>query len=437
MYRLRLVNGQLPPARQLIGVAVATLVAVAWVAVPVVATRPETAIAHAAPVSAAAGVTDPAGTAPWDQVVETLRLNANAVVDGDEQAWLATVDPAEPELRARYSAIFRELRALGVTSLEYRPGIPVKSRIKPPAFTFPTHVFYCFGPDTCRGDPDVPQFDQKLTMKPVGGHYVITRSVIASDAHVAGPPPWLDGRLVLAEGNRVVLAADPGEATYLPAVLPMAEKAAALNDKFATILNATQTRYRIYLAGEKQWHSWYGGVNDKWAIGVAQPIGQYGVDVIIRIAELHNDPRQLQATLQHELGHVVTLTGATQEVGAGNVWLAEGVAEYIGWSPLPAAKSLRRASVRSVLHSSHRPTSMIPALPGRNASLRAGDAFYGLSHFAVDCLAHRYGQAAMFKFVRQVLTFGENHQDASRYAFGVPFSTVDKGCTSWIRQQAG
>jgi len=266
---------------------------------------------------------------------------------------------------------------------------------------------------------------------------VITASVIAADPHVAGPPPWLDGRLVFAEGSRVVLAADPGEAKYLPAVLPMAEKAAALNDKFATTLNATQTRYRVYLAGEKQWHSWYGGVSDDWAIGVAQPIGQYGVDVVIRIAQLHGDPRELQLTLQHELGHVVTLTGATQAVGIGDAWLAEGVAEYIGWSPLPATRSLRLASVRTVLHSGHRPASMIPALPGRNASLRAGDAFYGLSHFAVDCMAHRYGQAAMFKFVRQILIFGENHNDASRYAYGVPFAKVDKACTTWIRQQAG
>ena len=35
---------------------------------------------------------------------------------------------------------------------------------------------------------------------------------------------------------------------------------------------------------------------------------------------------------------------------------------------------------------------MIPTQPRSNASLRAGDAYYGLSHFAVDCMAHKYGQ---------------------------------------------
>ena len=407
----------------------ASLVALALVAVAI---RPAPAGAFRAHVPVAAPVVV-AATTPYEQAATALRLHAAGLVDGDEQGWMSAVDPGQPELQKRYRAIFHELRVLGVTSFEYRPGIPVPAKSDPAVLTFPTDAYYCFGQDTCRGD-DVPAIEEKLTMKPVGGHYVISRAVVRSDRHVLGPTPWQDGRLEFAEGSRVILAADPDEAKYLPTVLPIAEKAAAVDDKFATMLNATQTRYRIYLAGEKEWHTWYGGDEDDWAIGLAVPIGKYGLDVIIR-TEAIRDTRELQVTLHHELGHVVTLTGASSWDDS-ETWLAEGVAEYIGWSPLSATASFRRASVRWLLHGSHPPTSMIPKRPGRSASEREGDAFYGLSHFAVDCMAHKYGQQKMFNFVKQVLIYGETYDYGAKDAYGVPFAKVDGYCRTWIRHHA-
>ena len=78
---------------------------------------------------------------------------------------------------------------------------------------------------------------------------------------------------------------------------------------------------------------------------------------------------------------------------------------------------------------------MVPVEPGANASLRAGDAFYGLSHFAVDCLAHKYGQVKMFDFVRLVLTQDNSYDQASQDAFGKDFNSVDSSCMQWIRSQ--
>lgn len=78
---------------------------------------------------------------------------------------------------------------------------------------------------------------------------------------------------------------------------------------------------------------------------------------------------------------------------------------------------------------------MIPVDPGPRASERAGDAFYGLSHFAVDCLAQKYGQDRMFRFVRLVLVRDEPYGVAALDAFGVSFHKIDEACVAWIRKQ--
>ena len=78
---------------------------------------------------------------------------------------------------------------------------------------------------------------------------------------------------------------------------------------------------------------------------------------------------------------------------------------------------------------------MIPSQPGPDAPSRAGDAFYGLSHLAVDCMARKYGEQKLFTFVRLVLAQDNEYDQAARDAYGVPFPAVDRACLKWIRQQ--
>lgn len=148
-----------------------------------------------------------------------------------------------------------------------------------------------------------------------------------------------------------------------------------------------------------------------------------------------DDARTLRTTVQHELGHVVTLTGAFRLDALADTWLSEGIAEYIGWQPKRAAQSFRKDSVRWQLNRAA-PRSMVPARPGPKAPARAGDAFYGLSHWAADCMAHQYGEPQLFTFVRLVLTEDNSYDQAAREAYGVPFATVDRACVGWISEQA-
>ena len=416
-------------------VALGVLLLVLTVGLVVLRPAPKHAAAPAAAASAEAAPSATAAT-PYDKAVAALKEQSAALLRGDEQGFLATV--ASP-LRTRYRDMFRSLRGLGVSAFDYQPGYGQKVKDDPTAVLVRADIAYCFGASMCPADGidwgKPPHIEQALTLKPAGDRYVIAKVGAGPEPDIHQPVPWESGQLVFAQGRRVTLVASPDQAKNLARILPVADAAAAVDDKFAALNGTPQQRYRIYLAGEKQWKTWYKGESDQWAIGVAVPLNKYGTDVMIRLRYL-TDPVVLRVTLQHELGHVVTLTGAFRADAGEDTWLSEGIAEYIGWWPKPATGSYRLSSVRWALGGSHRPTSMIPAQPGAKASLRAGDAFYGLSHFAVDCMAHKYGQQKLFDFVKLVLTEDNSYDQAAQDAYGVGFTKVDKACVTWIRQQA-
>ncbi|MBM2615918.1 hypothetical protein JIG36_10155 [Actinoplanes sp. LDG1-06] len=395
--------------------------------------RPRTAISAGA---AGASAANAGPLTPYEKAVASLREHSKALIGGDEQGWLAAVDGP---LKARYRAMFRSLRALDVTRFDYAAGIGQPVAGKPTSVSFRAEVSYCLGTDMC---PDKagsdwqkpPRIEQKLTLRPVGGRYVISAAGPGPSDDPRRPAPWENGELVALRGTRVTLFAAPAQRRYLSQVLPVAEAAAKIDDRFAAMIGTPQSRYRIYLAGESQWRRWYGGEEDDWAIGLAIPLNMYGIDVMLRMKELEDDPVMLRVALQHELGHVVTLSGAYRADAAEDTWLSEGIAEYIGWSPVSAARSLRRGSVRWQLNR-EKATSMIPKQPGPDDSPRTGDAFYGLSHLAVDCMAKKYGDTRLFTFVRLVLTQDNELDQASRDAYGVPFATVDRACVRWVRRQ--
>jgi hypothetical protein len=413
--------------------AVLVLVLIVGVAALGGGRKPRSAAA-ATPSAVAVSVSATPAT-PYDQATAVLKEQSAALVKGDQTAFLATVAAS---LQSRYRDLYQALRALGVTAFDYQLGLGQKVSGDPSAVQVRADAAYCFGAAMCpagaSGWAAPPHIEQMLTLKPVGGRYVITKVAKTSSPDFHQPLPWETGKLTVAQGRRVTLVAPPDQVKNLAQVLAVADQAAVIDDKFAALNHTPQTRYRIFLAGEKEWKSWYGGVGDKWAIGVSVPLNMYGTDVMLRMREL-TDPRTLRVTLQHELGHVVTLDGAFRYDAAEDTWLSEGIAEYIGWWPKPASRSFRVASVRWAFGGKHRPTSIVPAEPGENASLRSGDAFYGLSHFAVDCMAHKYGQTKLFDFVRLVLTEDNSYDQAAHDAYGVGFGTVDSACRAWIRSQ--
>ena len=402
--------------------------------------------AHRAGVETAADAAAPTApktpATPFDTASAALEAQAAALIKGDEAGWLAVVDPGQSLLRTRYRTMYASLRALGVTQFEYHPFVQESKEKSATTVAMGVDITYCFSLDTCPSYADsewqgAPRISQSLVLKPIGGRYLITSAAKAKEPNHLQPTPWESGDLVFAQGKRVTVGAPKSEASHLNQVLAIADRAAAVNDRFAVYVNNPQKRYRIYLADNKAWRSWYGGETDKWIVAYTIPLNEAESDVVLQTSQLLGDSKLMATTIQHELGHVVTL-GAVHGGSSDdkNLWLIEGVAEYIGWSPSPATASWRRQSVREAVHGAHPPKSIATKPLADNAGARAGDTFYGLGHFAVDCMATKFGQRKMFEFVKLTLREGYGYEQASQEAYGKPFSSVDKACVSWIKAEA-
>jgi hypothetical protein len=397
---------------------------------------PAPAKAAAAEATAAEAVPTIADS-PFEAAIAVLNAQAQGLNDGDEQRWLAPVDPGQPKLVSRYRLMFRSLRALDLGSFLYRPHL--LSDPADPVLIIDGDVVYCFSQvcskNSGAGTAGPPDAREKLTLKTGGGRLLITAMVQPAQEDHLAPAPWMNDDLVIRRGTRVTVAGPPDQSKNLAAVLAIAEKSAQLNDRFAGYVQNPQPRYRIYLADDKAWRTWYGGSGTPGAIGYAIQLNANGTDVVLRMGELAKNRQELAITVKHEMGHVITTSGLNVR-RIDEMWLTEGIAEYIGWSPVPATKSLRMPSVRSWLRSRKLTTIDQPAPPDDASQVRV-DGFYGLAHLATYCMAQKYGEKALFDFVRFELQNGIGFDNASKQAFGKPFATVDKACVSWIRSQVG
>lgn len=334
---------------------------------------------------------------PADTLQQLLTKQATALNRGDLTGWLA---PVAPPLRPRYQNLFRTLRALNAT-VDYRAGKDGK-----------TELTYCFSRKCPADSPKIGQ-----SVKTADGK--ITALVTTPGPE---PTPWEQGDLIFAQGKRVIVGAPKALKAKLAGVVQIADEAAQVDDRYAAYADNRQARYRVYLATDQTWRTWYGGKATEWAVGYMQPLGPAGADVVINPSRLPTRAA-LREVIQHELAHVATISGVTTR--HEDMWLVEGVAEYVGMQPRRAADTYSKIALR-------RPTRLNPPPLRDGASAKEVAAFYAAGHFAVDCLVTQFGEPRAMEFVRQRLRLGESLDDASRSAFGKPFSSVDKTCVDWV-----
>jgi hypothetical protein len=221
----------------------------------------------------------------------------------------------------------------------------------------------------------------------------------------------------------------------LPAVLAVADKAALVDDRYAKFMQNQQQRYRIFLASDRTWKTWYGGDNASYSVAYTIPLNDAGSDVVLHMSQLDGDTQELRVVIQHEMAHVATLSNLT----AGDQhdqWLMEGVADYIGWLPQHTRADWDFLAVRAAFRRSHPPKSIVQAPLADSASGRTVDTFYDLGHFAVECLVAKYGEAKAMTLVRLKLRLGDTLDVAAQGAFGTRFATVNKTCVTWMRENA-
>ncbi|MEV6489108.1 hypothetical protein AB0M20_10835 [Actinoplanes sp. NPDC051633] len=383
---------------------------------------------------------------------------AAALLNGDEQGWMAPVDPKQPQLQAYYRRLYTNLRGLQVTYVNYRYAGSADLPARATSGTINLYLGFCFT-DSCeppRGAVlNYPKITQSVTWAWNGKHWIITKAGPGSQREQIQPTPWEDTDLVFAQGRRITVAAARGGKYQPGKLVTAADRAARHADTYAAAMRNPQRHYRVYLADERQWKRWFRPSIRSGVIGYALPLQDIDTEVVLRMASL-GSPAKFSEVLRHELGHVVTLSGTDRRsdyLYDGDMWLTEGIAEYIAHAPKPAATSDRRASTAVVVRSRFRPRTMVfEPLDDKIESGRVTDAYYGLGHFAVDCMATVYGEAKMLEFFRLHIrgaprdpgvfdplgTRGKlDYDQASRRTFGTGFRTVDKTCVTWIRRQIG
>lgn len=357
----------------------------------------------------------PAGAAvphpPPDPIGPLLSAQAAALSKGDEAGWLK---PVAAPMRKRYRDLFRSLRALRATEVDYR----ITAR---QAATVQVELSYCFAGATCPRDR--PKIAQKLTI--AAG--MITAEGRADHLTDLQPTPWEAGDLIFAQGKRVTVGVPPALRSRLKEITRIADGAAAVDDRYAGMAGNPQPRYRLFVATEKLWRTWYGGKATTWAVGYMQPLGAAGADVVINPSRL-TSAAALREVIQHEFGHVATIGGVPSR--HEDMWLVEGVAEYIGAQPRRAADTYNRDALR-------RPTEFAARPLRDGADGKEVAAFYAQGHFAVDCLVTAFGEARAMEFVRQRLRLSASLDDAARSVFGTDFRHVTTTCVDWMTHQVG
>ncbi|WP_430791011.1 hypothetical protein [Actinoplanes sp. G11-F43] len=402
--------------------------------------KPATAIPVAAPSASLPPLlpptAEPVPVTPFSQVADLLDDQVQALVKGDEAGWLAPVDK---KLHPRYRTIFKNLRALDLTAAD----MVIHGEVKTKGGTLTSRVglAYCFSGNDCPAyglEPGSgsPKMISNLTWSARNGSWTITKANDSGIDNYMQPAPWEKADLTVARSARVIVAGPKSQARNVKRVLRLADKAAVVADRFAGRLNNPQKVYRIYVADNKVWKSWYDGRRPAWAVAYHRQHDGIGSDIILKASQvLSGNDRYATEIIQHEMAHAVTLGGTRNRDDEDDMWLIEGIAEYIGYLPAKPRATYSRDALRYV-HSRRGPikTIALPSLGGKPDDVLV-TRLYATGHFAVGCMAAKYGETKMLDFVDMVLHEGMEPDVAAPIAFRKPFKTVDKACVSWIKRQ--
>jgi hypothetical protein len=359
-------------------------------------------------------------------VDDAVRIQAKALVAGDEEGFESIADPANATLIADLKRRFGVLRAMGLgTWTESLTGGLTQGTGR--SWSGDIKISYCFGDKGC-----VPTQVTESSRWEVHYDQLVMVTLGKSDPQDNGPRPWEVDQLTVVKGKRAIVAATKTNEWRLDSAIVAADQAAQVADQFAK-WSPVPNRYVIFLASPSEWTTWYGHDQPGWAAAWAVPVGDTVTEVMVRTEVVQQ--RGLQTLLTHELTHVTSLAG--KRLGASRSWwLVEGIAEY-------ATMLGQQVNTYDGLEQTHdfvRSTwdgKPNVAAPSSKASLDEASARYGVAFLAVRRIAETYGQDKMLQFWGRVVHDGASLEDASAAVLGTPWTSVSADCASYIRKSVG
>ncbi|MEH0983765.1 hypothetical protein [Micromonospora sp. CPCC 205556] len=374
-----------------------------------------------------AGAEEPAASAArrlGERIATQLDRQSRALRDGDRAGFLAIADPAA---RANLTRRFAALRALRVSVWRAEPdGPPTREPQRPGQWRQVVTLRYCLVVPDCTPSP-VPV----VTRWRETGDAPMLVAVEESRYGRTGARPWEVSELVVAVGERSVVATTPAQRGKLPGLLAQVEAAARVADRYATA-GTPPDRYRVFYAGRAEWKRWYGGGRPAWTAGYAVSIGGGHHEVVLNADTLR--PTGVGELLRHELTHAASLP-ARGHSARDSWWLMEGLAEYAGADGAPVLRYEGLDQVRRLAGAgwNGRLDSLAPA---DDAPADRVGGSYGVGYLAVHHLVDRYGEQPVLDFFRTVVHRRVPVHRAAEQVFGERWTTLHDDCVNYARAVA-
>jgi len=380
----------------------------------------------------AAGVAFAVGAAtsrPAPTLAGLLSTQSQALMRGDENTFLGAIDPADTSGVMLYRNIFENLHSLDVVSFnQFAPG-------DQGGLTHPTHfaltMSYCLRVAACQQH----EITLSITVAPRHGRvHIVSAAAPPPGTHRLQPYPWEVAPLRVLAGKRVLVIAADDEADLLPAILPIAERAARVADTYA--IGGKPPTYVVYLADRADANTWFGGILAGRS-GEAVPVASDDIEAML-VVPSGTTPAQIsdrmKFVLQHEFAHIATLTGAVHYT---EDTLVEGIAEFVGYKGVAGWRPAFEISEVGTFVSGGK-WSGDCYLTGEVGSPDGyvSDAAYGIGYLTIKHLIGTYGEPKTLRFFGLVEREGQSVDKAARAVLHAPWKTVNAGCAASVRAAA-
>ena len=394
--------------------------------------------------SPARSALDRADGARERSVRDLLTARADGLRRHDKAAFLAGVDPRSSAFLARQGRLFDALSPVPFGSWEYgldaaaeQPHNADLDKRRGPSWWSPDVTLRY----SLAGYDRTPTLEtQHLTFVPRGGRWYLTAD---DDFDSVGQDTtrglWDGGPVVVVRGRRSLVLGHPAAGGLLRTV---ADAVDAAVPRVTAVWGQDWARKVVVMVPDSQAElgrllGSHSSLSQIAAVATAElddkrsgyhPVGNR---VIVNPPNFRRlGPLGRQVVLTHEVTHVASRAATGPSTPT---WLAEGLADYVGYRSVDVPLSVSARELRSAVRNGKGPKAL-PSDEDFDANAGQLGETYQQSWLAVSRLAERYGQAKLLRFYREVGRSEGTEQEAVSNGLRSTYGLTEKAFVAdWVR----
>ncbi|MET9272390.1 hypothetical protein [Kribbella sp. NPDC003557] len=350
-----------------------------------------------------------------------LKRRSQAVLTGNEQAFVADVDPGDKRLVASQRTLFANLREFGFAKLTYQQL----------AQQYDDSIAQKYGPSTYLVAVAMTYQIRAIDLVPVRAMlgYTFTQRangawVLVSDSDLDQRLPrgshqeaWDFGPILVKRAARVLVVVEKGQQALADKLVAMSGSAVqavsknwpggwngsgvviALDDKIVRGADYTQPKNAEDALAMATWVY-------RTLPGEVTGEGQRADSYVV--VNPHNRAKVDARTLAHEFTHVATAPYGPYAPR----WMVEGAATYVEFLPMDGQKNLAIPEYKQDVRTKY--LAKAKSLPTDDTFFARADSSYPLSWLALDYLFTRFGGVEVGTLYRELAALGSTQKDRDR-----------------------